>query len=273
MRRAVSKDGTPIAYDRVGEGPPVILVAGALGVRSHPMFARLAALLAPRFSVIDYDRRGRGDSGDAAPYAVEREIEDIEALIDEVGGSAFLYGISSGAALALEAANALPTKVRELALYEPPFIVDDSRPPLPKDYVPRLSQLVAEGRRGEAVALFMRVVGVPEEVISQMRAMPMWPGMEQLAHTLAYDGTIMGDTMSGKPLPPNRWTAVTMPALVMVGGASEAFLHSGARALAGILPNAELRTVEGQTHEVAAEALAPVLVAFFDGRDRDRGER
>lgn len=268
MKTVPSKDGTEIAFDQSGEGSPIILVAGALGVRSHPMFTQLAAHLAPHFTVINYDRRGRGDSGDTLPYAVEREIEDIEALIDEAGGSAFLYGISSGAVLALEAANKLRTKVKKLALYEPPFIVDDSRPPMPRDYVQQVNEMVAAGRRGDAVALFMKVVGVPEEFIPQMREMPMWPEMEKEAHTLVYDATIMGETQAGMPLPSEKvkqWASATMPTLVIVGGASEAFFQHGTQALVDILPNAQRRTLEGQTHEVAAEALAPVLMEFFTG--------
>jgi pimeloyl-ACP methyl ester carboxylesterase len=265
MKKVLSKDGTEIAFDLSGKGSVVILVTGALGVRSHPMMTQLAAHLAPHFTVFNYDRRGRGDSGDTAPYAIEREIEDIEALIDEAGGSAFLYGISSGAALALEAASRLPAKVKKLALYEPPFIIDDSHPPLPKDYVEQLNDLIAAGRRGDAVALFMKVVGVPDEFVAQMRDMPMWPEMEQVAHTLAYDGTIMGDTMSGKPLSPKQWATTTSHTLVIVGGESEAFFQHGTQALVDILPNAQHRTLAGQTHEVAAEALAPVLKEFFAG--------
>jgi pimeloyl-ACP methyl ester carboxylesterase len=271
MEKVTSKDGTQIAFDRTGEGPAVILVAGALGVRSHPIMSQLAAQLTPYFTVINYDRRGKGDSGDAPPYAVEREIEDIEALIDEAGGSASLYGLSSGAALALEAGNKLPTKVKKLALYEPPYIVDASHPPLPSDFVQQVNNLVSSGRRGDAVALFMKVVGVPEEFIPQMREMPMWPQMEKVAHTLAYDGTIMGDNQSGNPLPPNEWRSATMPTLVIVGGESPAFFHNGTQALVDILPNAQRFVLEGQTHEVSAEALAPVLVEFFN-KDQTKGE-
>ena len=268
-----SKDGTNIAFDRSGEGPAVILVGGALSVRSDQMFTQLAALLAPHFTVFNYDRRGRGDSGDAAPYAVEREIEDIEALIDEAGGSASLYGISSGAALVLEATNSLPSKVEKAALYEPPYIVDDNHPPLPEDYVDQVNTMVAQGRRGDAVALFMRVVGAPEEMIAQMRNMPMWPEMEKVAHTLAYDGTIMGDNQSGKPLAPNQWTSATSPTLVIVGGDSPPFFQHGTQALVDMLPNAHLRVLEGQTHEVSAEALAPMLVEFFKGEGSQTGNR
>src|SRR6185503_2516347 len=168
MRKVISKDGTAIAFDQSGEGPAVILVGGALSDRSGS--APLVELLAPHFTVFSYDRRGRGDSGDTAPYAVEREVEDIEALINEAGGSAFVYGMSSGAVLALEVASKLPTKIKKLALYEPPFIVDDSRPLPPKDYVKQLDELTAAGRRGDAVEFFMtEVVVVPAEYLCQIR--------------------------------------------------------------------------------------------------------
>jgi uncharacterized protein YndB with AHSA1/START domain/alpha-beta hydrolase superfamily lysophospholipase len=263
-RRVTSKDGTSIAFDRLGTGPAVILVTGATGVRSG--MAHLAAVLAPHFTVFNYDRRGRGESGDTVPYAVAREVEDLDALIDEASGSAFVYGISSGAVLALDAASTLPTKVKKLALYEPPFILDDSRPPLPHDYVQQLDAAIAAGRRGDAVEIFMtKALRIPEEYLAPMRNGPMWAAMEAVAHTIAYDGTIMGDTMSGKPLPANAWAAATMPTLVMDGELSEGFFHDAAQALADILLNARRRTLEGQEHGVAPEALAPVLVEFFAG--------
>ena len=261
--KVTSKDGTPIAYYRTGEGPAVILISGALGTGTDPMFAELAGLLASRFTVYNYDRRGRGDSGDTPPYAVEREIEDIEALIDEAGGPAYLYGLSSGAIFALEAANKLPNKVAKLALYEPPFIVDDSFPPIPEDYVQQLDTMIAEGRRGDAVALFMKVVGVPEEYIGPMRADPSWAEMEKVAHTLRNDGIILGDYSSGKPLRPNLFPSVTMPTLAITGGASEQFFGDGANALVDQLPNAKRYTLEGQGHGVESSALAPVLAEFF----------
>jgi len=264
MRKVISKDGTAIAFDQSGEGPAVILVGGALSDRSGS--APLVELLAPHFTVFSYDRRGRGDSGDTAPYAVEREVEDIEALINEAGGSAFVYGMSSGAVLALEVASKLPTKIKKLALYEPPFIVDDSRPLPPKDYVKQLDELTAAGRRGDAVEFFMtEAVGVPAEYLAQMRDMPMWAAMEEMAHTLAYDGAVMGDTMAGKPLPAQRWASATVPTLVMDGGESPTWLGNAAQAVAAVLPNARHRTLEGQEHGVAPEALAPVLEEFFAG--------
>lgn len=263
MATVISKDGTSIAYDRAGEGPSVIMVGGALGVRSHPTAVRLAELLSEHFTVFNYNRRGRVDSGDTLPYAIEREIEDIEALIDEGSGPAYLFGMSSGAALVLVAANKLPSKVRKLALYEVPFIVDDKHPPLPDNYVGQLNEMVAANRRGDAVALFMKVVGVPDEYLEHMRQDPSWKFSESLAHTIAYDGTIMGNNMSGKPLEPNQWPNVTAPTLVVVGDRSGEFFVTGARELITQLPDARLRMLEGQIHDVNSEVLAPVLVDFF----------
>ena len=191
MRKVTSQDGTTIAFDQLGEGPAVILVCG--GSTDRGANAPLAALLAPDFTVFNYDRRGRGDSSDTAPYAVKREIEDIQAVIKEAGGSAFVYGTSSGAALALEAAASLPT-IKKLALWEPPYIVDDSRPRPPADTATIYTELVAEGRRGDAVEFFMsKVVGLPPEFVAYAHTQPWWPAQEALAHTLAYDATVMGD--------------------------------------------------------------------------------
>jgi pimeloyl-ACP methyl ester carboxylesterase len=257
-----SHDGTAIVYDRSGTGPAMVLVTGATATRAAS--APLAAALAPQFTVYAYDRRGRGDSGDTAPYAIGREVEDIAAVIDAAGGSAFVFGHSSGAALALEAARMLPEKVAKLAVYEPPFIVDDSRPPLPEDYVSRLNALIAAGQRGDAVAYFMTAaVGVPAAFIPQMRNGPHWAASEAVAHTIAYDGAIMGDTMSGSPLPLRKYAAVTVPTLVMDGGASPAFMHHGAQALVDVLPHARRCTLEGQDHGPAGEVLVPALTEFF----------
>lgn len=261
MKKVYSKDGTPIAFDRSGEGRPVILVSPALGDREGT--APLAALLAPHFTVFNYDRRGRGDSGNTAPYAVEREIEDIQALVTEAGGPAFVYGWSSGAVLAIEAA-ASGLAIAKLALYEPPFIVDDSRAPVPEDYVARITRLVAAGRRGDAVEFFMtKAVEVPAEFVAQMRNSPIWSAMEDLAHTLPYDGAIMGNNMVGKPLRAKHWASVTAPALVMDGGKSPAWMHNAAQAVADALPNAQRRTLEGQDHGADPAVLAPVLVEFY----------
>jgi pimeloyl-ACP methyl ester carboxylesterase len=261
MNTVTSKDGTTIAFDTSGEGPPLLVVGGALNDRHAA--ATLAGLLAPSFTVYAYDRRGRGDSGDTPSYAVEREVEDLQALIEDAGGIAFAFGHSSGAVLALEAAVATPG-ITKLVLYEPPFIVDDSRPPLPDDYVSHLKELAATDRRGEAVEYFMtRGVGVPAEAIPSMRESPFWPSLEAVAHTLWYDGVIMGENMVGKPLSADRWSSVTIPTLVIDGGASPPPMRNAVQQLVDVLPNARRLTMEGQTHEVDPTLLAPVLTEFF----------
>lgn len=262
MDTVASKDGTTIAFDRSGQGPAVILVGGAFQHRVFdPRTAHLAELLAPHFTVYHYDRRGRGDCGDTPPYAVEREIEDLGALIAEAGGSSAAFGMSSGAILTLQAAAAgLP--ITRLALYEPPFIVGDDRPRPPKDLAVRLADLASSGHRGDAVELFMtQGVGVSAEVVDQMRAMPMWPGFEEVAHTLAYDASIVEDGS----LHPERWAHVTIPTLVVDGDASPDWARNSVRALAEALPGAEHRTLGGQTHDVDPDVLAPVLEEFFAG--------
>jgi pimeloyl-ACP methyl ester carboxylesterase len=261
LSKATSIDGTTIAFDRSGEGPPVILVGGAFQYRSFdPRTAQLAALLAERFTVFHYDRRGRGDSGDTLPYEVDLEVEDIWALIGEAGGSAFVFGMSSGAVLALEAARRLP--ITKLALYEPPFFVDDTRPPLPADYHATLAGLVSAGRAGDAVAYFMtRAVNIPAETVAQLRGAPMWPGFEAVAHTLVYDATIVGDGS----IPTERCASVAIPTLVVDGGASPHWMRNAATALAAALPNVGRATLPEQDHGVDPEVLAPVLVEFFAG--------
>jgi pimeloyl-ACP methyl ester carboxylesterase len=267
MEQVTSKDGTKIAFDRSGEGPPVILVGGALNTRSFGPNGSLAPLLAERFTVINYDRRGRKDSSDTQPWAAEREIEDIEVLIGAAGGSACAFGISSGAALALEAANR-GLAIEKLALYEAPFVVDDGRPPVPDDYLERLRNLVASDRRGDAVRLFMREgVGLPAVFVAVMRVMPAWSKLKAVAHTLPYDATIVYDYQKGRPLPEGRWASATMPTLVAVGGKSPAWMRNAMGELADVLPNARHHTLEGQTHIVKAEALVPVLVEFFEDRN------
>ena len=264
MKTATSRDGTVIAYDERGAGPPVVLVGGAMNTRSFGPNGSLAELLAERFTVINYDRRGRGESGDTTPYSVESEIEDLDALIEATGGSACVFGISSGAALALEAANR-GLAIEKLALYEAPFVVDGSRSPVPDDYLVRLEGLVASGRRGDAVRLFMREgVGLPAVFVVLMRLMPAWSKLKAVAHTLPYDAAIVDDYQKGKPLPTERWTSVTMPTLVAVGGKSPDWMQHAMRALADVLPDARHTNLAGQTHIVKAEALAPVLVEFFE---------
>ncbi|PWT73125.1 MAG: alpha/beta hydrolase [Chloroflexi bacterium] len=269
MRSVVSKDGTRIAFDQSGQGPALILVSGASATRKDE--ASAAAALAPYFTVFAYDRRARGDSGDTPPYAVEREVEDIGALVDEAGGSAFVFGHSSGAVLALETARLLPGRITRLAVYEPPFIIDNSRPPAPADFVSHLNELVSSGRRGEAVEVFMKVAGLPAEMIAQMRQSPTWPRMEADAQSFVYDATIVADTERGDPSALKKWESTTVPTLVMDGtvflGHPEPheFMRHGADELARVLPNSRRLTLEGQDHGPADDVLVPALREFYLG--------
>ena len=263
MNTIISKDGTKIAYEKQGNGPALILVASALA--DHRDAAGLAERLADHYTVYNYDRRGRGQSSDTAPYAVQREVEDIEALIQEAGGSASLFGSSSGAVLALEASSRLGEQVTKLYLYEPPFIIDDSRKPVPTEYVQHLNNLIEAGQRSEAVEYFMsKALGIPAEYIGYMKADPSWNSMEDLSHTLAYDGMIMGDTQSGQPLPADRWEA-SIPTLILTGENSEPLFHDAAGALAKLLPRAELFTLREQDHSavmMAPDVLAKAIVDY-----------
>jgi len=259
LNQVSSKDGTTIAFDRSGSGPAVILVSG--GSVDRWSNAGLAELLASDFTVFNYDRRGRGPSGDTLPYAPEREIEDIDAVVTAAGGSAYLYGSSSGAALALLAAEALKGRITKLALWEPPFILDPNARP-PADQVQQYNTMLAEGRRGDAAQYFMeKVVGMPAEFVAGARSQPWWPGAEALAHTLPYDATIMGDYS----LPTERAKAVSIPTVVLDGGASFGFMGPTADALAKVLPHGERVTLAGQEHNIDPNVLAPALKAFFAG--------
>jgi pimeloyl-ACP methyl ester carboxylesterase len=262
MEKTVSADGTTIAYDVAGEGPVAVMVGGAFCDRRT--FADLSeTLVAEGFRAVSYDRRGRGDSGDTAPYAVEREIEDLEAVIGAAGGSAYVYGISSGGALALAAAARL-SSIRKLALYELPFVTDDSRMPVPIDFAEHLAELIEADRRADALRYFFTAgVALPAAMVSMMRLMPAWSKLKTLAPTLPYDAQIIDGTGSGGPLPADRWSNAAAPTLVMAGGRSAAWMRSSMRTLAGVLPNASYRTLERQTHIVKPKALAPVLSDFF----------
>src|SRR5216117_2356934 len=262
MKQVRSRDGTTIAYDRLGEGgegPPVILVDGAFCSRSFGPMPKLAPLLARSFTVFMYDRRGRGDSGDTAPYAVEREIDDLDALIREAGGSAFVYAMSSGAALALEAA-ASRLNITKLALYEPPFMVGTPAHLPPADHQAQLVRLIAEGRRGDAVKYYMKdIIGMPGLLVTVFRFLPMWPKLKAAAPSLPYDSAVMGDFS----LPASRAALLKLPTLVISGDKSMPVLRQAAQRLAEVIPGAQLRTLVGQTHNVAAGTMAPVLTEFF----------
>jgi pimeloyl-ACP methyl ester carboxylesterase len=266
MSTVRSADGTTIAFTRAGQGPPLILVDGALCSRGFGPMPKLAERLAPSFTVYTYDRRGRGESGDTAPYSPDREVDDLEALVALAGGAVYVHGTSSGAALALEAAKRIPA-IAKLAVYEPPFIIDDTRPPLPDAYLARLTGLVSEGRRGDAVKMFMSFVGTPAIFTAVMPLTPVWPKLKAVAPTLVYDTTIVQDHQRGAPLTAAEWAAVKASALVAAGAKSPAWMTNGTRSLAAALPDATYRTLPGQNHMVKARAIAPVLTGFFNTGD------
>jgi pimeloyl-ACP methyl ester carboxylesterase len=261
MKNVTSKDGTLIAYDQTGSGFPLILVDGALCSRNIGPMAKLSQLLAANFTVINYDRRGRNQSGDTMPYAVEREIEDIQALINHAGGSVFVFGVSSGAALAL-AAIEHGLNISKLALYEPPFIVDDYGHHPPADSLETLKTMIAQDRRGDAVKFFIHdMVGVPAFGVFIMQFMPIFKKLKAVAHTLPYDITILGDFS----LPENRAAAVRIPTLVSGGDKSQISLQHAVKKLAQVIPGSSRQILKGQTHNVSPDVIAPVLTEFFNG--------
>jgi pimeloyl-ACP methyl ester carboxylesterase len=250
MRTVISKDGAAIAFDKTGQGPAIILVVGAFNDRATA--APLAELLATRFAVFNYDRRGRGESGDAAPYAIEREIEDLDALIAQAGGSACVFGYSSGAILSLRAA-AHGLAISQLALYEPPPTGAKAG-----QLVPQLTELIAAGRRGDAVELFQtEAVGIPAAVVAQLRNAPFRPALEKMAHTLVYESTIL------RSLPTALIASVRAPTLVIDGEESHAVMRQAAQSLADVLPDGRYRTLKGQGHDIVPAVVAPVLEEFF----------
>jgi pimeloyl-ACP methyl ester carboxylesterase len=254
-----SRDGTRIAYERTGQGPALILIDGAFCSRQFGPSPKLARLLAPHFTVYTYDRRGRGDSGDTPPYAKERELEDLGALIQEAGGSAFAVGLSSGAALALEAA-ASGLNVTKIAAFEPPY-VDDNGHAGGAEHEKNLQRLVAAGDRGGAVKYFMRsMIGAPAPVVLMMRLIPwVWPRLTAVAHTLPYDAAVMNEYK----VPTARFKAIRVPTLTIHGSKTDVRLQKAAGAIAQAIPHARHVTLAGQTHNVNPAALTPAVVEFF----------
>lgn len=246
MLTVTSKDGTKIAYEKTGSGPAIILVGTTAS--DHHDLDGIAEWLAKDFTVYNYDRRGRGESGDTQPYSPALEIDDIAALLEAVGEKASLLSGSAGCVLALDMATALSDKIDKLFLYEPSFIVNSGRPPVPANYVEQVTDLVESGNRDEAIEYFMiEAVGVPAEYLEPMKADPSWELMKKYAHTLAYDGMIVKGTQDGKPLPKDRWS-FDNPTAVVVGENSAPFFHDGAKALTDLLPNSTYLTLKGQDH-------------------------
>ena len=260
MQHVTSKDGTIIAYEQSGQGPALVIVCGVLG--DHHQQAGLAALLAEHFTVYNIDRRGHGESGFTPPYAVEREVEDIDAVLNAAGGSAFVYGTSGPGVLSMYAAAAgLSPKMKKLAVWEPPYILEGTRPPVPQDYMEQLAQMLREGRRGDMIELFFtQAVGMPAEFVAPMRQSPFWAAQEAFAPTLVNEAILMGN--GDFTLPKERIAKATAPTLVIDGGTIPWLSHT-ADAIADTLPNAQRYTIAGQPHNVTDEAMAPVLVEYF----------
>ncbi|MGY1605080.1 alpha/beta fold hydrolase [Geodermatophilus sp. SYSU D00815] len=256
-----SADGTAIAYETSGQGPALVTVCGATCDRA--LMRPTAQALGAHFTTIDYDRRGRGDSGDTPPYAVEREIEDLAALIDRAGGRAHLYGHSSGAGLVLHAVAAgLP--VDRFVLHDPPWSPDDAAArEEARQFGATLRDLLREDRRAEALQLWFRGTGMPEEAFDELRRSPTWPGLLAVAPTLAHDSAVMGDVERGGAVPEELAAAAARPALVLVGGASPPFMLEVGRRVAELLPDGRFQVLEGQEHVVPPEVLAPVVTDFL----------
>jgi pimeloyl-ACP methyl ester carboxylesterase len=258
MDKVTSADGTEIAYERVGAGPAVVLVGGAFC--DHSATAELGWALAGDFTAVSYDRRGRGESGDTQPYEVRREIEDLAAVVDAVGGRAFVHGISSGAGLCLVAA-ASGVPVDAVSALEPPYRVVADAPPVPEDYTATIVELTSTGRRDDAVAYFMtQAVGQPPEAVEEARKMPMWPALAAMAHTLAYDSRVMGEDQDGLP---DELASVTAPVLGVYSTASPSWLVASTEAVAKAVPDGDVIGLDGSFHEVPAASLAPVLTEFY----------
>lgn len=258
MRKVVSRDGTTIAYEKAGDGPPIICLGG--GFRDHTIFDSLVPVLSPHLTTYVYDRRGRGESGDSPHYAVQREIEDIEALIAEAGGQAAVFGGSSGGILALEAAMG-GSAISRLMLLEPPYRLPGQQRP-PDAFPEHLDALLAQGRAGEAADYFLEfMVGFTTEEIAAWRKSPLWPENESVVHTLPYDTAICGD---GR-LPVERLARTHTPTLVINSDSTSEWLRVAAEATAAALPQGRHVTLPGVWHKVPSEVLGPALVEFVTG--------
>jgi pimeloyl-ACP methyl ester carboxylesterase len=258
LSTVTSRDGTTIAFEKSGTGPPLVIVDGAMCSRAFGPSEATAAALSGDFTVYRYDRRGRGDSTDTQPYAVEREVDDLGAVITDAGEPAFVYGISSGAGLALEAA-ASGVPITRLALFEPPYTAEGGDTAQQAGETRRMDELLGAGRHGDAVELFFSWVGMPDQAVTQMRNSPMWPALEAIAPTIAYDNAVMGDGT----VPREKAGRVSVPTLVIAGSLSLGELRKAAKTVAGAIPRARYSDLEGQAHAASPETLAPLLKEFF----------
>ncbi len=259
MSKVISKDGTKIAYEKNGNGPVVIIVDGALCSRTFGPTAKLVPLLKDQFTVITYDRRGRNESGDTLPYSADKEIEDIDALIKEVGDSVYMVGFSSGAALVLRAA-ASGLNIKKQVLYEAPYVMNMGGHNPPVDSEAQLKKLISEDKRGDTVKFFMKdMIGVPALMTAIMSLMPMWSKLKAVAHTLPYDAAVMENFT----FPTQLVAAVKIPTLVMGGSKSPISLRNSVKKLSEAIANSQSKFLEGQNHNVSMKVLAPELIKYL----------
>jgi pimeloyl-ACP methyl ester carboxylesterase len=276
MTSISSSDGTEIAFDRTGDGPPVVLVGGAFSERTFPAMVQLASRLSARFTVFNYDRRGRGGSGDtgsATGSSVEREVDDLRAVVAAASGEVSVFGLSSGAVLALRAAAA-GVPMSRLALYEPPFVVDEEGFLPPADLGARIDELLRQRRHGRAVTTYMKDgMGVPAAMVNLMPLFPGWRRLKRLAPTIPYDYAVMGEDFAGRPLRASDWSGVGVPTLVLSGERSPIGLRHGAEAIARVLPAARHLALAGQNHMMKPEVVAPVVLEHFTSDSLQASER
>lgn len=259
----LSRDGTRIAYSRIGKGAPLVLVDGALCHRKFGPNPALARRLQDKFTVYTYDRRGRSESGDTLPYEPVREIEDLSTLVREIGEPPFLYGISSGAALVLDALQK-GLRAKKVAVYEAPFITDSQGPRIPRDFLSRIEQSLNQGQPDRALtSFFQQGIGLSPFVIRLMKWFPAWKSLKKLAHTLPYDLRILGHENQGNPLPLTRWNQVQIPTLVMAGSQSPAWMKNSMKEWSEILPQGSYEVLKGQDHRVSAAAMSRALQSWF----------
>ncbi len=262
MAFATSKDGTEIAYSIEGAGPGVLLVDGALCHRTFGPMKDIAEALGQDYQVYYYDRRGRGESGDTEPWSLDKEIGDIEAMLEAAGGQAFVLGVSSGALLAAHAARKLKG-IKKLVLYEGPMVVDENYPTLPENFMPEMRRAVVENRTGDVLKMFLKRVGTPGFMVWIMSLTPVWKQLSKSALTLHHDLDIVEPFQHQQPLKQADWTGIDAPTLVMDGGKSPAYMRNAQKQWSEVLPNATYRTLPGLNHSVKAEVIAPVLREFF----------
>ncbi len=260
MKSIRSKDGTTLAYDVYGNGPALIYITGAICFRNFKPVLDDAKIFAREFTMYNYDRRGRGDSSDTLPYSIDREIEDIEAMIDAAGGSAFLYGHSSGAVLALEAARRIPSKISKVSIYDASYVHDEREKSEYAVLCTKVSELVRQNKNAQALRTFLIGIGMPKFFVYLLPLMPGWKIMKALAPTLEYDMLLT------RELPPTvQASEIKVPMQIIYGEKSPAGIHSVAHQLAQAIPGAQLKQLDGQDHMASAKALLPVIAEFLKG--------